>query len=102
MALRLPQQPNDLRVVLPQAPANPPNFADVYRAVKLKHNVLDSAGERSLYHAPPRPITFVLTMPPFIASNDLNASTPDDVGRVVVYEHSVTHMVAAGTIGPGP
>lgn len=52
MALQLPQQPNDLHVALPQAPTNPPGLADVYSAVKLKHNVLDSAGECSVYHTP--------------------------------------------------
>ena len=67
----------------------------------LKHNVLDSAGEHSVYHTPPRPIPFVLTMPSLIASNDLDASTSDDIGRAVVYEHSVVHTVAAGAIGPG-
>jgi len=37
----------------------------------------------------------------FIASNDPNASTEDAVSRSVVYEHSVTHVVDAGGIGPG-
>lgn len=46
-------------------------------------------------------IPFVLTMPSLIASNDPNASTSDDVGCAVVYEHSVMHMVAAGVIDPG-
>jgi hypothetical protein len=101
MAPQLPQQPNDLCVVLPQAPADLPVFADVYRTTKLKHNVFDSAGECSVYHILPCPIPFILTMPSLIASNNLNASTPDDVGRAVVYEHSVVHMVTAGAIGPG-
>ena len=45
MALQLPQQPNDPRVGLPQAPANPPALADVYRAVRLKQSVLESASK---------------------------------------------------------
>ena len=101
MALQLPQQPTDPHIVLPQAPTNPPVFADIYCATKLKHNVLDSAGEHSVYHTLPCPIPFVLTMPSLVASNDLNASMPDDIGCTVVYEHSVVHMVAAGAIGPG-
>jgi hypothetical protein len=43
----------------------------------------------------------LLTVPSFIASNDLNASTADDVSRAVVYEHAIAHVVAAGIIGPG-
>jgi hypothetical protein len=99
MALQLPQQPNDPRVVLPQAPENPPVLSDVYRAVNLKRNVLDSAGKRLTHRHVPW-FVFLLTMSYFIGSNAVNASTPDDVSRAVVYEHSVAH-VAAGIIGPG-
>jgi hypothetical protein len=50
MALQLPQQPNDPRVVLPQAPENPPALSNVYCAVKLKHNVLDTSFVFFAYH----------------------------------------------------
>jgi hypothetical protein len=43
---------------------------------------------------------FLLTMSYFIGSNAVNTSTPEDVSRAVVYEHSVVHVVA-GIIGPG-
>jgi hypothetical protein len=60
MALQLPQQPNNPRVVLPQAPANPPALADVHRAVRLKRSVLESTGKCSLYsYTPPCPIVFL-------------------------------------------
>ena len=101
MALQLPQQPNDPCIVLSQALTNPPVFADTYHATKLKHNVLNSAGEHSVYHTLPQPIPFVLIMPSLIASNNPNASMPDDVGCTVVYEHSVVHILTAGEIGPG-
>jgi len=77
MALQLPQQPNDPRVLLPQAPGNPPSLSDIHRATKLKLGVLESA-----------------------ASNHLNASTQDDVGRAVLYEHSVTGTYMAAAVGP--
>lgn len=44
LQLQLPQQPNNPRVGLPRAPENSPALADVYRAVKLKNSVLESAG----------------------------------------------------------
>jgi hypothetical protein len=45
MALQIPQQPRDARVVLPPVPANPPTLADIKHAVKFKQDVISSASE---------------------------------------------------------
>ena len=44
---------------------------------------------------------FLLTTSSFIGSNAIHASTPDDVGRAVLYEHAVADIISAGMIGPG-
>lgn len=96
MNIALPQQPTDRRVLLPPAPGNPPALADVHRADKLKRTVLESAGKVFSISC-----LVLLTMSSFIGSFDLSASTIDDVGRAVVYEHCVTHAVAIGMMGQG-
>ena len=91
--VELPPQPRDPQIILPIAPENPPVLADLQRALILKQQVVESFCMSI--------VSFIQPLSSLIARNDIQACTPEDVAHVMVYEHTLTHLISLTQLGPG-
>jgi hypothetical protein len=91
MPVQRPPQPRDRRVRRPARSADPPTPADIYAARRYIDRIVLSKGKLNIHFT-----SAMLTMLCHLGSRLPLCATEDDVGRAIIYEHSVASAAAIG------
>ena len=89
MVLALPPQPADPRVILPVVPNDPPTLEDINNAIDFRKTVTDSSRKYIFYRLWILGLLTTVVFNFLPGSNEVNASTAEDVARAAVYEIKV-------------